>query len=64
MSDERKDLDQDGEISLRAYFETIWRYRQIVALALLLVCVGYALAVYAFKLRFPEERVASVQFRL
>ncbi len=64
MSDERNSLDQDGEISLRAYFETIWRYRQVIGVALVLVCALYALAVFAFKLRFPEEKVASVQFRL
>jgi len=54
----------DGEISLRVYFETTWRYRQVIAIALAIVCVLYASAVLAFRIRFPEERVASIQFRL
>jgi hypothetical protein len=52
------------EISLRVYFETIWRYRQVIGVSLALVCVLYACAVLAYRIKSPEERVASVQFRL
>jgi len=64
MSDEHVSLDQDGEISLRAYFETIWRYRQVVGLGLVLITALFVLAVWAYSLKVPEERVASIQFRL
>src|SRR5262245_2574873 len=57
-------VDQDGEVSLRVYFETLWRYKQVVAAAVGLVTIVFVLTVLVFCLRFPVERVAAIQFRL
>jgi hypothetical protein len=57
--------DQPGdEISLRLYFETLWRYRSVIVASVVLVCVLFAIALMGFRLRFPVERVAAIQFRL
>lgn len=54
----------DGEISLRVYFETLWRYRAIIIGAVVLVSVAFAVVVLSYWLRSPREKIASVQFRL
>jgi hypothetical protein len=55
---------RDDEISLSVYFETLWRYRSVILAAVALVCVLFAIVLITFRLRFPVERVSSVQFRL
>lgn len=54
----------DDEISLRVYFETLWRYRQIIGAALVLVSLVFVIAAMAFWLRSPTEKIASIRFRL
>jgi hypothetical protein len=57
-------VDRDDEISLRVYFETLWRYRLVIAAALVVVSILFVIAVFGFWLRSPGEKVASIQFRL
>lgn len=54
----------DDEISLRVYFETLWRYRMVIAAGVVLASALFAITVLAYWLRSPGETVASVQFRL
>ena len=54
----------DDEISLSVYFETLWRYRSIIVASVALVTVLFAIALIAFRLRSPVERVSSIQVRL
>lgn len=64
MTDSRPEPFRDDEISLRVYFETVWRYRQVVGLAVLLVTVVFAIAILVAVVRAPKERTASLQVRL
>jgi hypothetical protein len=52
------------EISLRVYFETLWRYRSVIVAFVVSVAVLFAIGVFAYRLRSPVERIASIQFRL
>src|SRR5438128_5391260 len=54
----------DDEISLSVYFETLWRYRSIIVASVALVTMLFAIALIAFRLRSPVERVSSIQVRL
>lgn len=54
----------DDEISLSVYFETLWRYRSVIVASAAFVTVVFAIALIAFRLRSPVERVASIQVRL
>jgi hypothetical protein len=56
--------ENDGEISLRVYFDTLWRYRLVIATSLVLVTILFAIGIFAYWLRSPGEKVASIQFRL
>ena len=56
--------DSGDEISLRPYFEILWPYRQIIALAVVGVTALFVLGVLIVFLRVPVERLASLQFRL
>jgi hypothetical protein len=56
--------EPDGDISLSLYFETLWRYRRVILASIVLVSVLFAIAMLAFRLRTPVERVAALQFRL
>ena len=56
--------EQDNDISLRVYFETLWRYRSVIAASVALVTVLFAIVLIAYRLRSPVERIASIQFRL
>ena len=55
---------QEDEISLRPYFEIIWRYRKVIgqltAGVAILFVIG-AIGLWAMK---PTEKIASIQFRL
>jgi hypothetical protein len=54
----------DGEVSLRVYFETLWRYRIVIVAAVVLASALFAIGVLAYWLRSPDEKVAAIQFRL
>jgi hypothetical protein len=56
--------NQDDEISLRPYFDMIWRQRQIVLAATVGVGVLFILAAIALVILSPAERIASIPFRL
>ena len=56
--------ETDGEISLRVYFETLWRYRLVMAASLVLVTIVFVIGIFTYWLRSPGEKVASIQFRL
>jgi hypothetical protein len=55
---------QDDDISLRVYVETLWRYRRIILASLGLVAILFAIAVLAYRIKTPVERIASIQVRL
>lgn len=54
----------DGEISLRVYFETLWRYRSVIIASLVLASALFGVAVLYYYVRAPKIKIASVQFRL
>jgi hypothetical protein len=56
--------NSDDDVSLRVYFETLWRYRMVIGLALLIVSVLFGIVLFGYWLRSPGEKVASIQFRL
>ncbi len=52
------------DISLKPYFDTVWRYRRVIVAALGLVSSVYLVGVLALWLLTPVERIGTVQFRL
>lgn len=54
----------DDEISLRPYFESLWRHRQVLWAALGLAAGLFLLGTVGLWFWTPSERVASIQFRL
>ncbi len=56
--------EPDDEISLQPYFETLWRYRRVIAAAPLVVAAIFVIVVLGVWLWLPAERLASLQFRL
>ncbi len=55
---------QDDEISLQPYFETLWRFRQVILAGTVVVALLFLLASIALVILSPSERVASIPFRL
>ncbi|MBE3112431.1 MAG: hypothetical protein IMZ46_18310 [Acidobacteria bacterium] len=58
------EMENEDEISLRPYFDTLWRYRKVIGIAFLVVFGLFATASLASYLRFPAEQVATLEFRL
>jgi hypothetical protein len=58
------DNAEGDAISLRPYFDTLRRYRNVIRGALLAVSGLFLVGVLALLMIFPAERVASIQFRL
>src|SRR5262245_52718485 len=56
--------EPNDEISLRVYFETLWKYRSVIAVSVGLVSILFAIGALTYRLRVPVERIASIQFRL
>ncbi len=53
----------DDEISLRPYFETVWRYRSVIGLSLAGMAIVLTLLAATLYLSMPKERIASVGVR-
>lgn len=65
MDERAQNAPQDDEtISLRPYVDAVWRFRQPIAAALLIVAVVFILVAVFTVVRAPSERVASLHFRL
>jgi hypothetical protein len=54
----------DEEIALRPYLETVWRYRRLIALALVAAVLVFAVAALGTVLLAPRERLGILSFRL
>lgn len=54
----------DDDISLRPYFEALWRYRRVIQLALAGAAVLFLIATIALFVALPKERLGVLQFRL
>jgi hypothetical protein len=52
------------DISLKPYFDTIWRYRRVIVVGLAFVSLVYLSGVVALFLLTPVERIGTIQFRL
>jgi hypothetical protein len=63
MSQHTPELAAD-EISFRPYFETVWRYRQVIGLSLVGAMVLFGIGLLTVYLRLPKERLGTIQFRL
>lgn len=63
MSDQMPPPQAD-EISLRPYFDAVWRYRRIIGFTMAAVAVLFVVGALFLYLAAPVERLASVQFRL
>jgi hypothetical protein len=57
------DYADDG-ISLMPHFETLWKYRGVIAAAVVGAVTLYVVGVLLLLLAAPAERIGSIQFRL
>jgi hypothetical protein len=62
--DENEPPRPDGEVSIRQHVETLWAYRRVIAAAMLSSTVLFILLAIVLYVITPEEREASIRFRL
>jgi len=62
MTDQTSDF-ADDEVSLRPYFEAVWRHRQIVGATIGAAAIAFAIIALALYVMLPKERLASLGVR-